>query len=506
MFINGYKVAFVGGGSAGHVVPCLTVIEALHAESFETMYLGRAGSIEQELVKQANVAFFPIRARGLRRYLSATNFGIPVVVVRGIQDAYRILQREKPDILFSKGGFVALPAVIAAHRLKIPVIIHESDSSLGLANTLSAPMAHTICVSSQLPDNVQWFWRKKTIFTGNPVRYELKNADASRAVSQFNVNPGRTNILVFGGSLGAARINEAIRASIPVLAENIEVHHVCGKGNRTTSVQSPRYHQYEYISDGFCDLMKAADLVICRAGANTITEVMYLKKPMILIPLPDSSSRGDQVANAEELQQKGAAIVLDNDTLTSDTMVDSIHVALQNQTELVARMNEMPVVDGTEAIVSTIQDVALSLGKKHKGYPGKRVIEWGGKEFYSLDEIDFDDLIQLLEDWRDDRVCCGYVTDTAEEVLFASEREEAPDLPMTEPRAIIFEIFSHLFMMFGPPYMKADIPAFIDVINLARTAPEEAFEKLDQYLWSIDYDSRKKMVSDSMKAGKGWPE
>lgn len=137
-----------------------------------------------------------------------------------------------------------------------------------------------------------------------------------------------------------------------MLAENIEVHHVCGKGNLTSAAQSPRYHQYEYISDGFCDL------IICLAGANTITEVMCLKKPMILIPLPDSSSRGDQVANAEELQQKGAAIVLDNDALTTDMLVDSIHVALQNQDALVARMGELPIVDDTEAIVEAIQSAS----------------------------------------------------------------------------------------------------------------------------------------------------
>ncbi len=506
MFLNNYKIAFVGGGSAGHVVPCLTIIEALHAESFETMYLGRAGSIEQKLVEQANVAFFPIRAQGLRRYWTVKNLDVPLELVRGVSDAYSVLKREKPDILFSKGGFVALPAVIAASKLKIPVVIHESDSSLGLANSLSVPFAHRVCVSSESNLKRLRLLRKNAVCTGNPVRHELKNADASRAVELFKVNPARTNILVFGGSLGAARINEAIRASIPALAENIEVHHVCGKGNLSDGQQSSRYHQYEYISDGFCDLMKAADLIICRAGANTITEVMYLKKPMILVPLPDASSRGDQGANAAALERQGAAIVLDDESLTGDVLVDSVHAALKNRELLVARMGGVGVVDGTGAIVAAIQAAALSLGNKRKGYPGKRFIEWNSKKFESFDEIELDDVIQLLEDWQAGHVCCGFVTDTAEYVLFTMEREESPDLLITDPRSIIFEVFGYLFSMFGYPLLKEDIPAFISAINLARTSPEEAIETLDQYVFDIDTESRHKMIEQRLASGQGWPD
>jgi UDP-N-acetylglucosamine--N-acetylmuramyl-(pentapeptide) pyrophosphoryl-undecaprenol N-acetylglucosamine transferase len=366
-------IAFTGGGSAGHVTPNLALIENWQAIGGQAMYLGRAQSIEEELVRKAGIPFFAMPSERLRRYFDWRNFLMPFQVLWGIYIAFKHLRSQKPKALFSKGGFVALPPVIASWLCGIPIFIHESDGSLGLANRLSLPFAKVVCfaqktaffnfvkqktktVNASLEKQMTEFEVSKhqsAIFVGSPIRRAFYEADPKRAYLKYQLDPNLPLILVFGGSQGSAHLNTVVKKLRHQLLKTDQIVHVCGEKQVDLTLNDPHYHQLEYIHEGFADLLSAARLVICRAGANSLAELMVLKKPAILIPLSTQNSRGDQLINAQEFKSNGYGTYLENEALNEDTLLEAIRdvskpeslQAIENAFNQIKSTNQQKIIE-----------------------------------------------------------------------------------------------------------------------------------------------------------------
>ncbi|MCL2388372.1 MAG: undecaprenyldiphospho-muramoylpentapeptide beta-N-acetylglucosaminyltransferase, partial [Defluviitaleaceae bacterium] len=280
------KIILTGGGTAGHVIPNLALLPALKAAGFEVHYIGSHNGIERALVEATGIPYYGISSGKLRRYFDMKNFTDLFRVAKGLGDAVKIVRKIKPDLIFSKGGFVIVPVMAAARLCKVKSVIHESDMTPGLANKLAMPFATKICVSfpetlKHLPPKA----RDKGVLTGTPIRPTLKNGDRLKGFQEAGFSPlGKPVLLVTGGSQGASAINNAVRKALPELLKNFRIIHLCGKGN-LADISQPDYVQFEYITDTMPDIFAAADIVISRAGANTIFELLALKKPHLLIPL-----------------------------------------------------------------------------------------------------------------------------------------------------------------------------------------------------------------------------
>jgi UDP-N-acetylglucosamine--N-acetylmuramyl-(pentapeptide) pyrophosphoryl-undecaprenol N-acetylglucosamine transferase len=313
------KIGITGGASAGHVVPALAVAQQLRREGHDDLvYVGRPGSIEEELATRAGLRFAPVASAGLRRYRSAKNLLMPFAVVRGLGQAYRTMRRERPDLVFAKGSYVAVPVGVAARLTGVPLVIHESDYSLGLANRILAPFATRVLLSS--PDAVvSGRVARKAVRTGLPVRDDLAAGDPERLRRELGFRPDSRVLLVFCGSLGSVRVNEAVRGALDELLGRFEVLHVTGKGNLAEALQDrPGYHQVEYLHEDMVDALWLADVVVARAGASTLSELGALSKSAVLVPLPATASRGDQIVNARlYAKQHAASVVPDDEALQS---------------------------------------------------------------------------------------------------------------------------------------------------------------------------------------------
>lgn len=308
------KVGFTGGASAGHVVPALAVAAQLRRMGVtDLVYFGRPSSIEEELAERAGLRFVPVAAAGLRRYRSVRNLKMPFSVVKGIFQAYGAMRRERPDLVFSKGSYVAVPTGIAAWLLRIPMAVQESDHSLGLANRILAPLARTVLLSSP-GTAVSRRIARKAVVTGLPVRDDLIDGNPQRLRDRLHIAENERVLLIFCGSSGSVRINQAVRGQLPRLLERFTIVHVAGPGNLDESLTSEaRYHQFEYLHDDMVDALWLADLVVGRAGATTLAELSALGKPAVVVPLPTSVSRGDQLDNAHAFAQgEDRLIVLDD--------------------------------------------------------------------------------------------------------------------------------------------------------------------------------------------------
>jgi UDP-N-acetylglucosamine--N-acetylmuramyl-(pentapeptide) pyrophosphoryl-undecaprenol N-acetylglucosamine transferase len=318
------KIILTGGGTAGHVTPHLAMLPALHHAGFDIHYIGSHTGIERELAEKANLPYSPIAAGKLRRYFDLRNVTDIFRVVKGLHDALHILRREKPDLVFSKGGFVTVPVLMAARMLRIPTVIHESDLTPGLANRLAAPFAKKICVA--FPETLTHINNQKGVLTGIPIRAELLSGNREKGLARCGFVIGGADkpiLLVTGGSLGAAAINRNLREALPEITKKFRVIHLCGKGNLLdTTAISADYVQFEYISDGLADIYAAADIVISRAGAGTLFELLAMKKPHLLIPLSKAASRGDQIQNAESFAKQGFSAVLPEEELTPQRLVE----------------------------------------------------------------------------------------------------------------------------------------------------------------------------------------
>lgn len=351
------RIILTGGGTAGHVTPNIALLPRLRRVGYEISYIGSEQGMEKQLIEAQGIPYYGISSGKLRRYFDIKNFTDPFRVLKGCGQALRLMKELKPDVVFSKGGFVAVPVVIAARRRHIPVICHESDLTPGLANKLSMPSATKICCN--FPETLQYLPAGKAVLTGCPIRQELRegNREAARRMTGFSTE--KPVILVMGGSLGAAAVNQAVRDSLDILLKDWQVIHLCGKGKLDASLTGVRgYVQYEYIQKELADLFALSDIVISRAGANAICELLALKKPALLIPLPSGASRGDQLLNAESFARQGFSMVLEEETLTQERLVEAVHELYDHRQDYIRVMSECPQSDAIEAIFSLLDEAA----------------------------------------------------------------------------------------------------------------------------------------------------
>ncbi len=345
------KILLTGGGSAGHVMPNMALLPGLIDAGFEIHYIGTADGIERELMEDCeNVIYHVISSGKLRRYFSWRNFIDPFKVIKGVFQSKRIIKEIKPTVVFSKGGFVSVPVVIAAHK-KAPVIAHESDYTPGLANRISAKFADRVCVSFE--DTLQ-FVGDKGVYTGSPIRPELLHGDPAEGRRFLGFSDSKPVLLVMGGSLGAAAINEALIGALPKLLPVFNIAHLCGKGKCNQSVAYDGYVQREFIGGEMKDVFACTELVISRAGANAVFELLALKKPAVFIPLPRSASRGDQILNAAYFERKGYAMVVEQERLTADTLVTAVTALYANRDKFRDAIANDPASNGTERVMEII--------------------------------------------------------------------------------------------------------------------------------------------------------
>lgn len=346
-------IILTGGGSAGHTTPNLALLPYLREEQYDIHYIGSLDGIEKGIISSIpDITYHGIPCGKLRRYFSWKNFSDPFRIIKGYSEAKKIIKDLNPDVVFSKGGFVSVPVVAAAHAKKIPVISHESDITMGLANKLSKRYATHICLT--FPDVLKEIQPPVGIYTGSPIRAELYKGDAEkgRAFLGFDHKPV---LLMMGGSLGAQAINVALRAALPELLKEMNVVHLCGKGNLDESLNNTKgYAQFEYINEELADIMALSDYILSRAGSNSIHEFLALKKPMLLIPLPLSASRGDQILNAKSFTSRNFAMTLEQEQLTAESLIKAIGELKQNAPSMIAAMEAEPNADGTKAIFDVI--------------------------------------------------------------------------------------------------------------------------------------------------------
>ena len=301
------KIALTGGGTAGHITPNLALIPELKKRGFDIIYIGSSNGMEKEIAERRNIPFFGITADKLRRYIDVKNLLMPANVIKGIREATKILKENKVDVIFSKGGFVAVPVVIAAASLRIPVISHEADFTPGLANKIAAPLSKKVCCNFE--ETVKLLG-EKGVFTGCPIRKELLSGNKKKGIEFLSFEEKKPILFVTGGSLGSKYINDLVRNNIKEILKNFNIVHSCGKGKLDKNINLKGYKQFELLTTELPDIFAATDLVISRAGANVIFELLALKKPNLLIPLSTKASRGDQILNANSFMKKNYSVVL----------------------------------------------------------------------------------------------------------------------------------------------------------------------------------------------------
>lgn len=351
------RIVLTGGGTAGHVTPNIALIPGLVQQNYEIQYIGSYDGIEKKLIEELGIPYHGIASGKLRRYFDLKNFSDPFRVVHGYFQAKKLLKELKPDIIFSKGGFVTVPVVQAAKRLHIPVIIHESDMTPGLANKLAIPAATKVCCN--FPETVDCLPKGKAVLTGSPIREQLHRGNRLQALNFCGFTADKPVLLVIGGSLGSVTVNNAIRKILPDLLKSFQVIHLCGKGNLDETLKAtPGYVQYEYIQEELADLFALADIVVSRAGANAICELLDLRKPMLLIPLSAAASRGDQILNARSFKKQGFCEMLEEENITPDLLLSSILDLYENRRQYIRAMEKSEVSDAVNTIISLILQVA----------------------------------------------------------------------------------------------------------------------------------------------------
>ena len=349
------RIVLTGGGTAGHVTPCIALLPMLKHEGYDIQYIGSYQGMERKLIEEYNIPYHGISSGKLRRYFDPKNFSDPFKVIKGYLEAHKLLKTLKPDIVFSKGGFVTVPVVLAAKNNRIPVIVHESDITPGLANKLALPSATKICVN--FPETLKYLPEGKAVLTGTPIRKELFSGNKLRGLDFCGFTINKPVLLVIGGSTGSRVINEIIRGMLPTLLRDFQVIHLCGKGNLDERLNDTAgYAQFEYIRAELSDIFAAADLVISRAGANAICELLALRKPNILIPLSAKASRGDQILNAESFERQGYSYLLKEEELTIAKLLEAINIVQEKKQDYIEAMNTSELNNSIETIVKLIKD------------------------------------------------------------------------------------------------------------------------------------------------------
>lgn len=349
------KIVLTGGGTAGHVTPNIALLPKLRELGYEIHYIGSYDGIEKKLIADFDIPYYGISTGKLRRYFDVKNFTDPFRVVKGFSEAKKILKQIKPDIVFSKGGFVSVPVVRAAASLKIPCIIHESDMTPGLANKLCIPVATKVCCN--FPETLQNLPADKAVLTGSPIRGELTKGNKIAGLDLCGFSANQPVIMVIGGSLGAANVNKAVRDALPALLKDFQVVHLCGQGKVDNLLLNTKgYKQFEYVKAELKDLFAMADVVISRAGANAICELLALKKPNLLIPLV-SGSRGDQILNAKSFEAQGFSMVLSEDDITETALTDKVHELFFTRQTYVDNMEKSNQLSAIATITGLIEEI-----------------------------------------------------------------------------------------------------------------------------------------------------
>ncbi len=349
------KIVLTGGGTAGHVTPNIALIDRLKEEGFEISYIGSKDGIEKKLITNLEIPYYEISTGKLRRYFSWKNFTDPFRVLKGCREAKKLMKQLKPDVCFSKGGFVSVPVVRAAAKCKVKVVSHESDMTPGLANRIGMRYATKICCN--FPETLEKLG-EKGIHTGTPIRKELFSGTKKAGLDFVGFSDDKPVILVVGGSTGAVRVNEAVRKILPNLLQDFRVVHLCGKGKTDATYDGTEgYVQIEYCDKEMKDLFAAADIVISRAGANAICELLALRKPNLLIPLSAEASRGDQILNAASFEKQGFSMVMQESEITGEKLAEAVRALYENRKSYIEAMQNTQSSDATETIVKLLSEI-----------------------------------------------------------------------------------------------------------------------------------------------------
>lgn len=347
-------IVLTGGGTAGHCLPCIALLPTIKKYFRKIYYVGREEGIEKRLAEEAGVEYYGVPCVKLERKLTLKNLGIPFTLLKGISEAKKLLEKLKPDVVFSKGGYVALPVALAAEKLNIPTVLHESDMSLGLANKLAVKKA-TALLCGFKPLSYEY---PRAVFTGNPIREELlKKRDNKAIIRGFGFNEAKPVLLVFGGSQGAEAINEIVIKTIDDLLKNFSVLHLTGK-NKRTNIKKDGYYEAEYLSD-MGAAFSVADVCVSRAGANALNELIALKIPTLAIPLPKGNSRGDQEQNADYYRRYGAIRTLSEPEMTKDVFIKEIFATYASAEQLKRNAEKCLSPNANERIAEEIVKASL---------------------------------------------------------------------------------------------------------------------------------------------------
>ena len=351
------RIILTGGGTAGHVTPNIALLPTLRELNYDIHYIGSYNGVERKLIEEMDIPYYGIDSGKLRRYFDPKNFTDPFKVLHGYKQARKLIKHLKPDVIFSKGGFVTVPVVISAHRKHIPVIIHESDMTPGLANKLCIPSADKVCCN--FPETMKHLPENKAVLTGSPIRQELLSGNKLNALNFCGFTANKPVLMIIGGSQGSAVVNDAMRGILPELLKTFQVIHLCGKGKLDSSLDHLEgYIQFEYVKKELADLFALTDVCVSRAGANAICEILALRKPNLLIPLSANASRGDQILNADSFENQGFSEVLTEDQLAPTILISRIMKLYNNRADYIAAMETSEQSDAISKIISLIEDLS----------------------------------------------------------------------------------------------------------------------------------------------------
>lgn len=351
------RILFTGGGSAGHVIVNLALIPVFQREGWEIDYIGSKNGIERSLIEQIDgVTYYPISTGKLRRYMSLENVKDPFKVIKGTLQVWRIIGKQKPSVIFSKGGFVSVPVVLASKLRGVSAVIHESDYTPGLANKLAIPFSKKVLAT--FPETMKYLPEDKAEYVGAVIREELFEGNKEKGLSLCGFSPRKPVLLIMGGSGGSEKINNTIRDTLDQLLDHFQVVHICGSGKVDTSIKREGYIQFEYVNEELKDIFAATDFVLSRAGSNAIFEFLALRIPMLLIPLSKEASRGDQIINAKSFQEKSYARVLEEEDLTEETLVKELEKLVQQGPIMLDKMKTYQSEKSRDRVVEIIKETA----------------------------------------------------------------------------------------------------------------------------------------------------
>ena len=350
------RIVLTGGGTAGHVTPHLALIPHLKRAGYDIHYIGTEAGMERDMISRlGGITYHAVKGGKLRRYFSWKNFTDPFRVLWGAFQSARLMGKLKPDVCFSKGGFVSVPVVIGAWLFRVPVVCHESDFTPGLANRICAVFARRIATT--FPECAKALG-EKAVMTGTPLRPELFSGSRAKGLAMTGFDGNKPILLMMGGSSGAQSVNQVLREALPRIQDTMDVLHICGKGNVKPELdQQPGYWQKEFLSEELSDAFAAADLILSRAGSNALCEFQALQKPMLLIPYPRTASRGDQILNAQSYERRGLCHVLLQENLTADSLTSALHHLYDSREKLRTALASAPAADGTNAVLNLIEQV-----------------------------------------------------------------------------------------------------------------------------------------------------